>query len=319
MTDQPRISVLMPAYNAGVYIAEAIRSVISQTFTDFELILVDDGSEDNTLAVAESFADSRIRIIRQKHAGVAQALNTGLAASAAKYIARFDADDICFPERLAVQYRFLEEDPTYELVGCDAEYISADGAHLFNFSCLSRSNEEIVESIHTRCPFIHSGVMYRREIVVALGGYDERAHHFEDHLLWVQLIRRARCCNLPVPLIRVRINPASATIDERWRGKKFARIKGEVIRRGSVTEEEGEMLLVIITQQDKQKMKQGSYHALCGKKYLANNYQPGKARWHVSRAIRANPLRWDNYAMLVVSFFPQGWIKWLHGKMPGKI
>jgi hypothetical protein len=122
--------------------------------------------------------------------------------------------------------------------------------------------------------------------------------------------------NLPEPLIKVRINPSSVTIDEKWRGKRFRSLKQKIIRRGHITGKEGGELLAIINSQETRQIKQGAYHALCGKKLLANNYQPGKARWHVTRAIQANPLRWDNYAMLVISFLPEKWIKWLHRKKP---
>jgi glycosyltransferase involved in cell wall biosynthesis len=93
----PAITVLMPAYNAGKYIHEAISSVLAQSFTNFELLIVNDGSTDDTLAVISSFNDARIRVINQTNKGVAAALNNGLQHAQAPYIARFDADDICYP------------------------------------------------------------------------------------------------------------------------------------------------------------------------------------------------------------------------------
>src|ERR1700754_2088364 len=95
--DVPKITVLMPAYNAGKYIGEAIESVLEQTFTDFELLIVNDGSTDNTAAIIQSFTDPRIVLIQQPNLGVAAALNNGLKHARAEYIARFDADDICYP------------------------------------------------------------------------------------------------------------------------------------------------------------------------------------------------------------------------------
>jgi len=124
---------------------------------------------------------------------------------------------------------------------------------------------------------------------------------------------------LPEPLIKVRINPSSVTIDEKWRGRRFRQLKQAIIRRGMITREEGDELWSIIKRQDKQKIKEGAYHALCGKKLLAENYLPAKARWHVTKAIHANPFRLDNYVLLSVSFLPHGWIKWLHRMSPGKI
>jgi len=308
----------MPAYNACKYISEAIRSALNQSFLDFELLIVDDGSTDNTVEVIHGFDDPRIRLITQARGGISAALNRGLYAARGSYIARFDADDVCLPQRLARQASFLDEHPAYLVVGCDAEYISEDGQHLFYFKCPGYRHEEIMGNLFKICPFIHSGVMYRKEAVVQEGGYSTHAHNFEDYLLWVQLLRTGKCCNLPEILIRVRFNPDSVTIDEKWRGRRFRRLKRAIIRKGSVTEEEGSVLQRIISRQETRRIKEGAYHALCGKKLLADNYQPAKARWHVSRAIQANPFRWDNYAILGASFLPERLIKWLHRVIPEK-
>jgi GT2 family glycosyltransferase len=224
-TLMPRVTVLMPAYNAGKYIADAIRSVLDQSFADFELLIVDDGSTDNTVDIVNSFTDPRIRLQIQSNKGISVALNAGLKASRGYYIARFDADDICFPQRLARQVTFLDAQPACLVVGSDAEYISENGDHLFDFQCSGHSHAEILEKLYSVCPFIHSGVMYRKDAILQAGGYSLFAYNFEDHLLWVQLLRSGKCANLPEALIKVRINPNSVTIDEKWRGRRFRRLK----------------------------------------------------------------------------------------------
>jgi len=307
----PRVTVLMPAYNAGKYIAEAVQSVLDQTFTDYELLVVDDGSSDDTVAVLERFDDARIRLVKQERTGISPALNRGLGLAAGEFICRFDADDVCFPHRLQLQVAYLDAHPGHLVVGSDAEYISEDGEHLFHFRCAGHSHEEIVGGIYRHCPFIHSAVLYRKEAILMAGGYSLLAHTFEDYLLWIRLVTMGKCANLDEALIRVRINPASATIDERWRGRRFNGLKRQVIRRGEITEKESEELMEIIKRQETKKIKQGAYHALCGKKFLHENYRPAKARWHVTRAIYAHPLRLDNYAMFAVSFLPPGLIRWL--------
>ncbi len=309
----------MPAYNAGKYIGEAIASVLEQTFADFELLIIDDGSFDDTLAIIRGFTDPRIRLITQENKGISDALNMGLQEARGCYIARFDADDVCFPDRLARQVVYLDGHPTYLVIGSDAEYIAANGEHLFDFTCAGHSHRELLDNLYKTCPFIHSAVMYRKDAILRAGGYCKDAHNFEDYLLWVKLVRNGKCLNLSEPLIKVRINPDSVTIDEQWRGKRFRHLKQQIIRRGSITKEEGDELLAIIKRQEIYKIKNGAYHALCGKKFLADNYRPAKARWHVTRAIHSNPLRLDNYAMFAVSFLPPAWIKWLHKKIPGKI
>ena len=308
----------MPACNAGKYIAEAIRSVLDQSFKDYELLIVDDGSTDDTLTVIRQFKDPRIRVLCKEKEGISVALNTGLQMARATYIARFDADDICMSSRLERQVLFLDGHPAYLVIGSDAEYISENGEHLFHFRCAGHTHREIIGNLYKHCPVILFAAMYRKEAILGIGGYSLHAHNFEDHVLWVQLLKTGKCCNLPEPLIKVRINPHSVTIDERWRGRRFRQLKQGILERGTITQEEGNELQNIILRQDNKKIKEGAYHALCGKKLLAENYRPAKARWHVTRSIYANPFRLDNYLILMVSYLPARLIKWLHQTIPQK-
>jgi glycosyltransferase involved in cell wall biosynthesis len=314
-----KVTVLMPAYNAGKYIADAISSVLNQTFNDFKLLIVDDGSTDNTLQIIRSFSDRRIDLIHQAHKGIAAALNKGLSKANSEYIARFDADDICLPERLMEQVSFLDTHPDYIIVGGDAEYISENGEHLFDFKAVGHTHEQIIQKIYSYCPFIHSAVMYRRQPVMKAGGYSVHAHNFEDYLLWIQLLKSGKFYNLPQQLIRVRFNPASVTIDERWRGRFFRKLKRQVINKGTITEKEGSYLLSIIKSQDFQNIKEGAYYALCGKKILLNNQERKKARPLFSKAISRYPYRLDNYILYLLSFFPDFFINWLYEKKTNKI
>ncbi len=310
---QVKISVVMPAFNAGKYIEEAVSSVLRQTFTDFELLIINDGSSDTTKQIISSFTDPRIVIINHGvNKGIAAALNTGLSHAKAEYIARFDADDICFPERLARQLDFLETHSDYILTGGDAEYISENGEHLFDFTCIGHTNEQIAKKINHQCPFIHSTVMYRKETVLKAGGYSKYAHNFEDYFLWVRLHKYGKFANLPEPLIKVRINPDSATIDEKRRGRLFRKMKRDIILRQTITIKEGRILQAIIQSQAVKKIKESSYHSLCAKKYLVNNHQPVKARASLARAIQIHPFRLDNYALYLLSYFPASFINRVH-------
>jgi len=309
----------MPAYNAGKYIREAVYSVLHQTYHDFELLIINDGSTDNTLELALSFTDPRVIVVNKDHEGIASALNTGLRLANAPFIARFDADDVCIPSRFETQLNFLQDHPDYVLVGSDAEYMLENGEFLFDFKCIAHSNDEVQNNLYVYCPFIHSAVMYRRDEVLKAGGYNIHAHNFEDYLLWTNLAKMGKMQNLREPLIKVRFNPASATIDEKWRGERFRQLKRQATTRGSITEEEGNELLQIIRRQDVRKIKEGAYHALCGKKFLANNYQPKKARRHVRRAISITPLRFDNYLLYAASYLPESVIGWLHRLNPNRL
>lgn len=308
----PEITVLMPAYNAEKYIAEAITSVLKQSFSDFELLIVNDGSTDHTVKIIESFRDDRIVLIHQENQGVSSALNTGLNYARADYIARFDADDICNRDRLKIQYNFITTYPEYDIIGSAADYLDVEGNYIFTQHPVAHLNEEIQALKYTVCPFIHSSVFYKKEVILSNGGYNEHAYTFEDHFLWVNILKNAKACNLSQALIKVRLNPESITIDEKWRTRKFREIKYSTLKRRSITAAEGLELQEIGDRQYLPKIKEGAYYALCCKKFLVNNYQPEKARWHVTKAISLHPLRIDNYLLYVISYFPENFINWFY-------
>lgn len=313
----PQITVLMPAYNAGKYIGDAIASVLEQTFADFELLIVNDGSTDNTIDVIRSFDDPRIVVICQDNKGIADALNNGLKYARAPYIARFDADDICYPQRLQLQYSFMVANPQYSVIGSAADYIDMEGHFLFTHKPPAFDNDDIQQLKYSVCPFIHSSVFYKKDMVISKGGYNEHAYTFEDHFLWVNILKDQQACNLAQPLIKVRLNPESITIDEKWRPRKFRDIKYATLKSRTISERDGMLLAEIAEKQYSAKVKQGSYYALCGKKLLLNNFQPQKARVHVARAIGISPLRLDNYLLYTISYFPEGVINWLHKLVSG--
>lgn len=315
MTAQPAITVLMPAYNATKYIADAITSVLEQSFKNFELLIINDGSFDDTETIIKSFNDERIKLINQPHQGIAAALNMGLLNAAAELIARFDADDICYPQRLQVQYDFFEANPGYVLTGSDVDYTEYNGGHLYYYSNIGHTHEEIKERISNFCPFIHSSVMYKKSVALQLGGYDVKAHSFEDYRLWIKFITMGKVCNTKTPLIKVRLNPESVTVDEKLRGKRFIELKREMLfNTGIVTEEQEEELLGILKSQDFMRFKNYSYNILVAKKYLWNNYQPAKARYNVIKAIKYMPVQTTGYGLLVLSYLPKSFVNKFYKK-----
>jgi glycosyltransferase involved in cell wall biosynthesis len=300
----PAITVLMPAYNASKYIHEAISSVLAQSFTNFELLIVNDGSTDDTLAVIRSFNDARIHVINQANKGVAAALNNGLQHAQAPYIARFDADDICYLDRLQVQYDFITTHSDYSIIGSAADYVDVDGEYVFTHQPAAYSYAEIRQLSYKVCPFIHSGVFYKKDVVINAGGYSEHAYTFEDHFLWANTLKTEKACNLPQPLIKVRLNPESITIDEKWRTIRFRKIKYAALNSLNITEADGHKLSQIGKKQHSPRIKEGAYYALLGKKYLWNNYQPQKARKNLIRTLSISPLHIKNYLLLLLSFLP---------------
>ncbi len=309
MTQKPTITVLMPVYNAGQYIAEAVRSVLEQRFTDFELLIVNDGSTDTTVSVIAEFNDARIRILHQPQSGISVALNNGLAEAKADFIARFDADDVCLPDRLEKQYAFLMAHPDHVIVGCDAEYTDQFGGYVFTYRIPAHTDKAIRSLPVLVCPFVHSGVMYLRAAVLEAGGYDLNAHTFEDHLLWRKLLELGRGHNLREVLLRVRLNPQSVTIDEQWRPAAFLRLKYSALEKGNITDEEGKVLAGLLSEQENGHIKEGAYYSLLAKKYLWDNHQPVKARTALREWIRQYPVNWQAYGLYLFSYLPGQWIK----------
>jgi glycosyltransferase involved in cell wall biosynthesis len=318
MKIQTQITVVMPAYNAAKYIASAIDSVLQQSFSNFELLIINDGSTDDTENIIHSFSDERIKLINQPHQGIAAALNLGLLNASASFIARFDADDICYPQRLQKQFDFLHEHPEYVLVGSDVNYADRNGEYLYHYTNTGHTHEEIAVKITAFCPFIHSSVMYKKNIALQAGGYDAKAHTFEDYRLWTKFITQGKVCNLSEPLIMVRLNPESVTVDEKLRGKRFAALKKEMLFQSPVisTEQEKE-LQGILHSQDFFDFKKYSYNILLAKKYLWNNYQPAKARENVRQAIFFKPLQITGYGLLAISYLPKPLINKFYSKFKG--
>src|SRR5260221_9413638 len=186
--NDPQLTVLMPAYNAAKYIKDAIVSVLEQSFTDFELLVINDGSTDDTAKIVSSFNDSRIVLVSQENKGIAAALNLGLTYAKAPYIARFDADDICNKNRLKIQYDFITAYPQYSIIGSAADYIDAEGHYIFTHHPEGHLNEEIQQLKYSVCPFIHSSVIYKKEVIINNGGYNEHAYTYEDHFLWMNIL-----------------------------------------------------------------------------------------------------------------------------------
>ncbi len=308
------VTVLMPAYNAQDYIREAIDSVLSQTFTDFEFIIINDGSTDNTENIIKSYTDKRIQLYTQANAGVIGALNKGLDLANGKYVARFDADDVCYPQRLEVQYKFMEEHPEYVLVGSAADFIDMEGNFLFEWQPPAYEHEALQQVIYEVSPFDHPTIMYRTDVAKELGGYPSGAIHFEDHVYWTLFFKKGKLCNLREPLIKHRYNPQSVTVDEKWRGPLFKEIKYRSIRQGYTTAEDAAQLKELLKKQDLKKFKDAAYYGMMGKKYLWNRYDPSKARSNLAKAIGIMPYKLEPYLLYILSFFPEKTIKAIYNK-----
>jgi glycosyltransferase involved in cell wall biosynthesis len=304
MQPTPAITVLMPAYNAAPHIAEAINSILHQTFADFELLIVNDGSTDGTEGIVRSYEDSRIVLINRANGGVAAALNTGLKVARGIYIARFDADDVCYPNRLTDQYNFMQAHTQYHIVGSGADYMDQSGNMIFTNIPFDLTKKRSHAALLRTCPFIHSSVIYRKDSILEFGGYNEHAHTFEDHLLWLQVLKKYQGFNLRQSLIKVRLTPESVTMDERWHHPIFRKIKLNALSKGFIDAVEGEVIDSILRAQRKDKVNYEAYYGILAKKFLWNNHDRELARQYLGKLLKITRYRFGPYGLLLLSALP---------------
>lgn len=205
----PRVSVVLPVYRGAAHVGAAVESVLGQTFSDFELLVLDDASPDESVAIVESFGDPRVRVlVNERNLGQVATLNRGLREARGEYVARLDQDDVCLPERFERQAALLEEQPKVAVVGTWVDVVDESGV------VVDRSRpllDDVVDELYAilvdRLPLAHPAVMLRREAALALGGYDETVRYCEDQDLWRRLVLAGHELRVvPEPLLRYRVH-----------------------------------------------------------------------------------------------------------------
>lgn len=203
----PSCSVVMTSYRDTRYLREAVDSVLAQDFTDFELIVVDDGSPDPKPVAALLELDPRIRVMRlDDNRGTAVAANAGIATARAPIIARLDSDDVAEPDWLAAVVGALHADPKLGLVGSAVTLIDPQG-FVTGHQAMPESDFGIRFTLLFHCPFYHSTTAYRRSLFDQAGGYRPDQPVSQDHYLWAAMLPHCRARNLPDRLVRYRLNP----------------------------------------------------------------------------------------------------------------
>lgn len=208
---EPQISVIMPVYNGEAYVAEAIESILGQTFTDFEFLVIDNASTDGSATIIKSFNDPRIKVISNPvNLGLIGSLNVGLQAARGKYVARMDHDDIALPERFQKEYDFLETHPEVAIVGTWSRIINSDGVYIKTHRNPLRSNVIKYELLFGNT-ITHPSIMMRRKEILALGGYDPQWVHTEDYNLYSRAVRKYQLANIGETLLNYRMHGTSLT------------------------------------------------------------------------------------------------------------
>lgn len=305
----PAISVVMSVYNGEAYLHEAIDSILLQTFTDFEFIIVDDGSTDNSLSIIKSYSNERIVLLSQQNTGLAQALNKGIELAKAPLIARMDADDIALPERLQKQYDFLQQFTDCVACGSWVDVIDKEGNYVYTSKTIVNKDEikkffcKSISDGLPDTPFFHSSVMFRIEAFNQIGGYKEYMRRAQDVVLFNRMNSIGDCYNIPIVLLKYRIIPGAIG------GRKMApELLGDVLIK-AINNEVIDDKLINALQASLSKSnvneREFNYFLYLAKKYLWNNYNPAKARANLRNAIKIKQFKIFPRALYLLSLIPE--------------
>jgi glycosyltransferase involved in cell wall biosynthesis len=213
-----KVTVLLPVYNAGSPLRLALESLIQQSYSDYEVLVIDDKSMDGSLAIIREF-EKRSPLIRviahETNRGLATTLNEGLALARGEYVARMDQDDESLPSRLETQVAFLDANPDYSVVGSFTYHMGATRAR-DRLVTLPTGFQEIADTLPNYNCLYHPATMLRRKAILDIGGYREAFRNAEDYDLWLRVSRVSKLENIPEPLLRYRFTTGGMTLGRKW-------------------------------------------------------------------------------------------------------
>jgi glycosyltransferase involved in cell wall biosynthesis len=267
---QPKISILMPCYNVEKYVAEAVKSMLNQTYGDFELIVLDDCSTDSTAEIVKNFADERIVYhCNEQNLGLVGNLNAGLQLAKGELIARMDGDDISLPQRLEIQVNFLTKNPEIALCSCGMELFGNEsGIWVRDFS-----PEDVKITMLFYSPILHASAMWRKSFFADNGLiYRQEAFPAEDYDLWTQAVFYGKLVNLPDVLYRYRIHGIQVTKTVETREKVTRQVQTNFIKRALPSLNEQDIYIFI--------------NLICNK--ISNKYELSQLKIVILHFIEAN-------------------------------
>ena len=200
----------MPVFNGQRFLSEAVESILSQDFEDFELLIMDDGSSDESPAIMQKYAarDARVRVVKRAHRGLVATLNEGLDLARGRWLARMDCDDISLPQRLTLQVDFLRAHPNCVFCAGDCDFVDEHGRRMGSWPDFGHSHEEIRATLRFVTAFAHDSVCFNLPLLREYGfRYDPRRLHAEDFDLWNRIAQKHPCCVLKRTVLLCRSHP----------------------------------------------------------------------------------------------------------------
>jgi glycosyltransferase involved in cell wall biosynthesis len=223
----PKVSVIMSVYNCEKYVKHAVESILAQTFTDFEFIIINDGSTDRTPVILQAYNDPRIRIIQQSNSGLTKSLNRGIRLAQGEYIARMDGDDVSLPERFEKQVDFLDKNHEVGVVGT-AYYEMDHKGRIVGQKIFPTEDKELRRVMIKYNPINHTSAMIRKAVFEKVGLYNETFPRAQDYELWFRVVKCFKIANLPDLLTMRRYDDTNISIaaeQQQIRFGIYARIK----------------------------------------------------------------------------------------------
>ena len=215
MENQPLVSVILTVYNGSKFLRQALESIFSQSYSHFELIVVDDASTDNTPDILANYTDPRVHILRNdKNCGPYQSANNGIRLAKGQFVARHDADDVSLPDRFRLQVERMLSEPSLGLLGTSYHLIDSAGK-IIDTSIMPTRNDELQVRILEGNIFCQGTVMIRKEIAERIGFYRDDYPVSQDYDLWLRLAEKSRIANLATPLYLFRFHPESISRTKR--------------------------------------------------------------------------------------------------------
>ena len=298
--------MLLPVWNSEAFLEQAIESILGQTLSSFELIVIDDGSSDRSAVIAEGFPsrDDRVRTLRRRHEGLSATLNAGIAAARGEYIARMDADDISVPDRLQKQVAYLDAHPACIAVGTWIEVVDEAGRPLGLKTFVTTHAEISAALLRGISPMAHPTVVVRGDALRAAGGYDARRYPSEDLDLWFRLGESGALANLGEALLQHRRHKAAIGVREREKMKAMAlAICNEARSKRGLPSWRGTPILT-------GRNADARYHFECARTALIAGPRLTAVR-HAAATIAAEPGRLYGYATLIACAVPKPLLRFL--------
>jgi len=309
-----KVSVVMAVYNASQFLKPAINSILNQTLEEFEFIIVNDGSTDNSLELIRSYKDERIKIINQENTGVAKARNNGIMIAKTNYIAIQDSDDISNPLRLEKQFNFMVNNKKYIIVGSNAEIIDQDGNGIY-FTKVQEKIDAGIKLDISNMPFVGPSIFFKKIPFQEVGGYpDYMENTFEDLILINRLKLKGKMGNLTESLIQYRITATSLTQRNKRHEARLEKIISKAISDDNIENIDINYLRNRLNKLS-EKTRKSNYHLFLMKKYLFNNYDIKNAFKNWSKSIYYNPIKFRNYFYFILIILPNYFVKKVYKKL----